>query len=231
MPAARPRRLAARWGQFLLAMACFGVAIALMLRSGLGLGSWDAFHAGLSNLTGLTIGEASVLTGFVVLVGSMAMGVRPGAGTWANMVLVGAATDVALPLVPRAGALGGGIALGVGYYGLAILIGGFATGMYIAAALGAGPRDGLMVALSARFQWPVRRVKTLIEATALAAGWAMGGRLGLGTLLFIVGAGPATQWGMRRFGLLGADGEATESATRGRRGASPASRSSGDRAA
>ena len=198
-------------------MACFGVAIALMFRSGLGLGPWDAFHAGLSATTGITIGQASVVVGLVVLAGSMAMGVRPGPGTWANMVLIGIATDAALPLVPAAAALGGGMATALGYFVLAILIGGYATGMYIGAALGAGPRDGLMVAMSARLRWPVRRVRTIIEGTALLMGWALGGRLGIGTILFVAGIGPATQWGMRRFGLVGADGGASPRAVRGRR--------------
>lgn len=195
-------------------MALFGVVIAMMLRSGLGLGPWDAFHAGVSRLTGITIGQASIVVGVVVLAGSMAMGVRPGIGTLANMVLVGVATDLAYPLVPSAASLGGGIVTGILYYVVAIAVGGYATGMYIGARLGAGPRDGLMVGLSSRFEWPVRRVRTCIELAALVAGWGMGARLGLGTVMFMLGIGPATQWGMRRFGLVRADG-ATVGAARG----------------
>ena len=223
-PPARRRSLPVRWGQFLLAMACYGVAIALMLRSGLGLGPWDAFHAGLSRLTGITIGQASVVVGIGVLAASMAVGVRPGIGTLANMVLLGLAVDAALPLVPVAH----GLAPALAYYAAGIAGVGFATGMYIAAALGAGPRDGLMVGLSTRFAWPVRRVRTLIEASALVAGWAMGGGLGAGTALFVVGAGPATQWGMRRFGLVNAHGGATGPAAGDSRAAA---RESHDRAA
>ncbi len=207
--------MAARWGQFLLAMALFGVVIAMMLRSGLGLGPWDAFHAGVSRLTGITIGQASIVVGIGVLAASMAMGVRPGVGTLANMVLVGAATDAALPLVPSAASLGGGMITGLAYYIVAIVVGGYATGMYIGAHLGAGPRDGLMVGLSTRFGWPVRRVRTCIEAAALLAGWGMGARLGVGTALFMVGIGPASQWGMRRFGLVRADGSAMAATARG----------------
>lgn len=192
-------------------MACYGVAIALMFRSGLGLGPWDAFHAGISRLTGITIGQASVVTGVGVLAGSMAMGVRPGIGTLANMVLLGIAVDAALLVVPEAAAAGG-LAMAVAYYAAGIAGVGFATGMYIAAALGAGPRDGLMVGLSKRSGWSVRRVRTLIEASALLAGWAMGGKLGVGTVLFLATAGPATQWGMRRFGLVDARGGAVSAA-------------------
>lgn len=196
-------------------MALFGVVIAMMLQSGLGLGPWDAFHAGVSRLTGISIGQASIIVGIVVLAGSMAMGVRPGIGTLANMILVGMATDLAYPLVPPAASLGGGILTGLLYYVVAIGVGGYATGMYIGARLGAGPRDGLMVGLSARFGWPVRRVRTCIELGALVAGWGMGARLGVGTVLFMLGIGPATQWGMRRFGLVRADGGATADTVRG----------------
>jgi uncharacterized protein len=224
LPLVHRRSLVVRWGQFLLAMACYGVAIALMVRSGLGLGPWDAFHAGLARLTGITIGQASVVVGLGVLAGSMVLGVRPGIGTLANMVLLGLAVDAALRVVPGAG----GIPLALAYYAVGIAGVGFATGMYIAAALGAGPRDGLMVGLSARFGWPVRRVRTLIEASALVAGWAMGGGLGVGTALFVIGAGPATQWGMRRFGLVNARGDATGAAGRD---PSAAARESRERAA
>jgi uncharacterized membrane protein YczE len=86
--------------------------------------------------------------------------------------------------------------------------------MYIAASLGAGPRDGLMVAVSARSGWPVRRVRTLLEASVLAAGWAMGGKLGVGTVAFVAGIGPVTQWGMQHFGLVGARGSATAATAR-----------------
>jgi uncharacterized membrane protein YczE len=204
----------ARWGQFLLAMACFGLAISLMIRSGLGLGPWDAFHVGLARLTGLTIGQASIVAGVAVLLGSMAMGVRPGIGTIANMFLVGIAVDVMLPFVPAAESLGGGMVSQGAYFALGILGAGFGTGMYIAAALGAGPRDGLMVAVSARSGWPVRRVRTLLEASVLAAGWAMGGKLGVGTVAFVAGIGPVTQWGMQHFGLVGARGNATAATAR-----------------
>lgn len=204
-------------------MALFGVVIAMMLRSGLGLGPWDAFHVGVSGLSGITIGQASIVVGVVILAGSMAMGVRPGIGTLANMILVGTATDLAFPLVPSAASLGGGMLTGLAYYLVAIAVGGYATGMYIGARLGAGPRDGLMVGLSARFGWPVRRVRTGIELSALVAGWAMGAQLGMGTVLFMVGIGPATQWGMRRFGLVRADGGATADAARASSPAPPPS--------
>jgi uncharacterized membrane protein YczE len=188
-------------------MACYGVAIALMVRSGLGLGPWDAFHAGLARLTTITIGQASMVAGLAVLAAAIAMGVRPGIGTLANMLLLGVAVDLALPLVPEAAALPwAGPLAPVVYYALGVLGVGIATGMYIATALGTGPRDGLMVAVSAKGGWPVRRVRTLLEASVLAAGWAMGGKLGVGTVAFVATIGPVTQWGMQQFGLVGTSG-------------------------
>lgn len=210
----RQRSLVARWGQFLVAMACYGLAISLMIRSGLGLGPWDAFHAGLARLTDITIGQASVVAGFAVLLGSMAMGVRPGVGTVANMVLVGVVTDLVLPFIPAARPGLAGMTIAGLYYGVGVVGVGVATGMYIAAALGAGPRDGLMVAVSARVGWPVRRVRTLLEASVLAAGWLMGGTLGVGTVVFLATIGPVTQWSMQQFGLLEKSGRATADAAR-----------------
>ena len=190
--------LAGRWGQLLVGLVGFGVAITLMIRSGLGLGPWDAFHVGVSLWTPLSVGVASMVTGLVVLAGSLLLGVRPGLGTLANMVLIGLVIDALLPVVPTAH----GWVAGLAYFLPALVLFGPCTGMYIGARLGSGPRDGLMLAVAARTGWPVRRVRTIIELSALGAGWAMGGTIGVGTLLFAVGAGPAAQWGLRLFGVL-----------------------------
>ena len=198
------RSIVARWAQLLAGLLAFAVAIALMIRSGLGLGPWDAFHFGLHRLTGLTVGVASILAGLVVVAISLAMRAKVGPATIANMVLVGLFTDVALPLIPEAGNWGLGLAFHVA--GIAVM--GIATGMYISAGLGAGPRDGLMAALSARYTWSIQRTRTLIELSVLGLGWAMGGTLGVGTVLFALAIGPSVQWGMRMFGLVTRKGTA-----------------------
>lgn len=184
------------WAQLLVGLLAFGIAISLMVQSRLGLGPWDAFHAGLHRLTGMSLGMATVVTGVVILVGSFFLGIRPGWGTIANMVLIGIFIDLLLPWMPPAQ----GAIWGLTYYAPAILLCGLATGVYIAAGLGKGPRDGLMIGLSVRSGWPVRRVRTLIELVVLLLGWTMGGRVGVGTLLFAFGIGPATQWGLAIFG-------------------------------
>ena len=198
------RSLVARWGQLLVGLFAFAVAIALMIRSGLGLGPWDAFHVGLHRLTGLSVGVASILAGLVVVGISLAMRAKVGPATVANMVLVGVFTDVVLLMLPAAQGWGPGLAFHVAGIGLM----GIATGMYISAGLGAGPRDGLMAALSARYTWSIQRTRTLIELSVLALGFAMGGTLGLGTILFAAAIGPSVQWGMRMFGLVTQKGSA-----------------------
>lgn len=175
-----------------------GLAVALMIRSELGLGPWDAFHVGLHRITGLTVGTVSILVGLVIICGTWFINVRPGAGTLVNMVMIGVFIDLLLPVVPSATSW----VLGFGYYLLAILIFGAATGLYLGARLGSGPRDGLMIGLSERSGWPVRRVRTLVELGVLAAGWAMGGQVGVGTILFALSVGPAMQWGMQLGGVL-----------------------------
>jgi uncharacterized protein len=198
-PAAAPAPLLSwrAWARLLVGLAGFGVGIALMVRSGLGLGPWDAFHAGISRLTGISIGSASIGVGVVVVAASTRVGVRPGAGTLANMVLVGLFIDLFLRAVPAAA----GPAVGLAMYALAIVICGLATGLYISAGLGKGPRDGVILALAARSGRSIRTVRTLVEFTVLALGWAMGGRIGPGTLLFALAIGPAMQWGLRVSGV------------------------------
>lgn len=187
-----------QWIRLMVGLFGCGLAVALMIRSELGLGPWDAFHVGLSRITGLTVGVVSILVGLVIICGTWFMQVRPGAGTLVNMVMIGVFIDLLLPVIPGAGHWGWGLA----YYLGAIVVFGVATGLYLGARLGSGPRDGLMIALSERSGWPLRRVRTFVELAVLAAGWMMGGRIGFGTILFAVTVGPAMQWGMQIGGVL-----------------------------
>ncbi|HEX5580944.1 MAG TPA: hypothetical protein VFX39_05150 [Gemmatimonadaceae bacterium] len=184
----------------------YGAAIALMIRSELGLGPWDAFHVGISLHTPLSIGMASIAAGVAVLAVALLLRMRPGPGTIANMVLIGVFVDLLRPVVPPAR----GVLWGLAYFLPAVALIGLCTGMYIGARLGPGPRDGLMLAITTRTGWSVRRVRTVIELSALGAGWAMGGAVGVGTVIFALTVGPSAQWGLRLFGLVpsGADGGA-----------------------
>jgi uncharacterized protein len=185
------------WLQLVAGLAIYGLSVSLMIRSELGLGPWDAFHVGIHNITGLSVGVASILVGVAIVMGSIFIGVRPGAGTLANMILIGVFIDIFLPVVPVAP----GIGYALGMFACGIALCALATGMYIAAGLGKGPRDGLMIGISQRTTWRVGRARTGIEAIVLLCGWLMGGMVGLGTILFAVTIGPATQWGLAAFGI------------------------------
>lgn len=175
----------------------FGLSIALMIRAELGLGPWDAFHVGVSEVTGASVGLVIVVTGFVIVVSALFIGVRPGPGTIANMILVGVFADLLLPVLATAP----GWMWAWGYLVAGVLLCGIATGMYIGAGYGAGPRDSLMVGIAARTGKSIRMVRTLIEVSALALGWIMGGKIGVGTVVFTLTVGPAAQWGMALFAV------------------------------
>lgn len=198
--------LARRTAQLLGGLLLYGVAMTLLIRSGLGLGPWDAFHVGLSVWSGIGVGIVIAAVGFAIVVGTLFIGVRPGVGTIANMLLIGLFVELLLPVTPEAGPW-----LGLPYHLAGILLTGVATGLYIAPGFGKGPRDGLMIGIAERTGWPVGRVRTGIEGTVLLLGWVLGGRIGFGTLLFAAGIGPATQWGLRLFGVDGGGRQEAES--------------------
>lgn len=165
-----------------------GVGLALMVLADLGLGPWEALHQGLSERTGVPIGTVGILVGFVVLAGWVPLRQRLGVGTLCNVVLIGLVIDAVLAVAPRPEGLAARSACLVGgIAGMAI-----GSGLYIGAGLGPGPRDGLMTGLAARGH-SVRRARTVVEVTALAAGWALGGTVGVGTLAFALAIGPLVQ--------------------------------------
>jgi uncharacterized protein len=213
----RPRSgapgLPLRFTQLVAGLFGWGLASAFFIRSGLGLGPWDAFHYGLHLQVGISVGMASILAGAVILAATTAAGLRPGLGTLLNMVLVGVFTDLLLLVVPVPGHL----AAAVAYFASALLLVGIGSGMYIGAGFGHGPRDGLMVAVALRSGWTVRRVRTLIEASALAMGWLMGATIGPGTIVIVLTIGQSVQWGLRLFGALPHADQGSASRTGGRR--------------
>jgi uncharacterized membrane protein YczE len=178
-PAAR--RLASLYAGIVL----FGLSVALMIAARLGLDPWDVLHQGLARRTGLPIGWIVNGTGALVLLLWIPLRERPGIGTLSDAILVGFVIDAALPLLPRPGVITARVALLLA----AIVLNAVATALYVGAGLGPGPRDGLMTGL-ARRGWPVRRVRTSIELAGLAAGWLLGGTVGIGTLLYAAGIGP-----------------------------------------
>ncbi|MEO8601083.1 MAG: hypothetical protein ABI629_00765 [bacterium] len=177
-----------------------GISITLMAQAGLGLGPWEVFHQGISRQSGLALGTVSILVGIPVLALWWPIGARPGLGTLLNIVIIGCVTNLALRVVPTPQALPLRLAMIVG----GVLGFGIASGLYLAADFGAGPRDGLMTGLHQRFGWPIFAVRTALELSALSAGWWLGGTVGLGTLLFAFGIGPIVHWSLGVFDRSGA---------------------------
>ncbi len=182
------RGLGRRLLQLFPGLAACGVGLALMVRAHLGLGPWDVLHQGLSVRTGLPIGTLVILVGLVVLLGWVPLRQRLGVGTVCNALLIGLVIDVVLAVVSEPHGLATRWAFLLSGLGLM----GLGSGLYIGAGLGPGPRDGLMTGLAAR-GYSLRFVRTLIELSALAAGWALGGTVGVGTLVFALGIGPLVQ--------------------------------------
>jgi uncharacterized membrane protein YczE len=181
-----PRRLA----QLYIGLLLYGLAAALQVRSGLGLDPWDVFHQGLGEHLGLAIGTVVVIVGAAVLLLWIPLRQWPGLGTISNAILIGLSLNWSLALLPHTGALGWHIAEML--TGIALC--GVATGMYIGAAFGPGPRDGLMTGLARRTGRSIRLVRTGLEVTVLAVGWILGGTVGIGTVLYAVSIGPLAQF-------------------------------------
>ncbi|MDT4929226.1 MAG: hypothetical protein QOF92_2093 [Pseudonocardiales bacterium] len=180
-----PRRLI----QLYVGLWLYGLSGALQVRSELGLDPWDVFHQGLAGHLGLAIGTVVIIVGAAVLLLWIPLRQWPGLGTVSNVVLIGVSMNVSLELLPAGGALGWRIAEMVG----GVILCGIATGMYIGANFGPGPRDGLMTGLARTTGRSIRLTRTAIELTVLVVGWILGGTVGIGTVLFALAIGPLAQ--------------------------------------
>jgi uncharacterized membrane protein YczE len=202
--------------QLNVGLLLYGLSVALMVEANVGLGPWDVFHQGISLLTPLSFGQAMVAAGLAVLVYSvLGPKVRVGVGTVLNMLLIGVWADVflGLPGFPHPS----GYALGLALFVAGLAMTGLATGLYITAGLGAGPRDGFVLGVAKVTGASVRLVRTLTEVSVLALGWVMGGSVGLGTVLFALTAGPLMQFFLRLF--RGLDARYAAMSTKDKRGA------------
>jgi uncharacterized membrane protein YczE len=189
----RAGRLPERLSRLLLGLWLYGVAIALMIEGALGASPWDVLHLGLARHLPLSFGMVMVLTAAAVLLAWIPLRQMPGLGTVANAILLGPFADVALAWLATPQT----IPLRIGYLVAGVVVCAFATAMYVGAQLGPGPRDGLMTGLARRTGRSIRRVRTLLEVGVLAIGIALGGIVGVGTVLFALGVGPLTQFFLR----------------------------------
>ncbi|MEU8653398.1 hypothetical protein [Streptomyces sp. NPDC048737] len=207
--------LTRRLVQLYVGLALYGASSALLVRAGLGLEPWNVLHQGLAERSGLSIGVVSIVVGAAVLLLWIPLRQRPGLGTVSNVFVVGLAMDGTLALVPETH----GLAVRVPLLVAGIVLNGVATGLYIAASFGPGPRDGLMTGLHRRTGRSVRLMRTAVEIAVVATGFALGGTIGPGTLLYAVSIGPLAQLFLRVFALSPASGGSTVVAGGSPRGA------------
>jgi uncharacterized membrane protein YczE len=190
-----------RLGQLYLGLVLYGVSAAMQVQAGLGLDPWDVLHQGIAFGLDRKIGTVSIAVGALVLLLWIPLRQRPGLGTVSNVLVVGLAMNATLAVLPvqHGGAARGGVLAG------AVLLCGVATGMYICAGFGPGPRDGLMTGIARRTGISIRLSRTIVELTVLLSGWLLGGTVGVGTVLFAVAIGPLAQLFLRLFARLGLD--------------------------
>jgi uncharacterized membrane protein YczE len=190
------RELRRRLPRCLLGLACFGVGIAFFVQSELGTPPWDVLHGGLAKLTGLDFGLVINLVGLAVLPLWIPLKERIGLGTVLNTLEIGLVVDFAKPLLPKPEAM----PIRLSYVVIGVLIIALGSGLYIGAGLGAGPRDGIMMGLK-RLGLSVRLARTIVELTTVIIGFLLGGRVGVGTAVFLVTIGPLVQLSLSRLTL------------------------------
>ena len=175
-----------RIAQLLIGLFFYGFAIAMMVRAAVGVAPWDVLTQGILKQTGLSFGLITFIVSLFVMLLWIPIRQKPGVGTVLNVLLIGPAAEVGLAVIPVVDDLVLRILLFAG--GLVLLA--IATGLYIGARFGPGPRDGLMTGIHHRWGFRIWIVRTCIEVVVLSAGWLLGGNVGLGTLAFALLIGP-----------------------------------------
>ncbi|MCX4510330.1 MULTISPECIES: membrane protein YczE [Streptomyces] len=201
----RGARLPRRLLQLYVGLALYGASSALLVRGGLGLEPWGVLHQGLAERTGLTIGVVSIIVGAVVLLLWIPIRQKPGLGTVSNVFVIGVAMDGTLAVVPDAR----GLAVQIPVMLAGIALNGVATGLYISARFGPGPRDGLMTGLHRLTGRSVRLVRTALEVAVVATGFVLGGTVGAGTVVYALSIGPLAQLFLRVFAIPSAEAGST----------------------
>lgn len=192
----RGLRLRRRVVQLVAGLVLFGLGIGLMLQSGLGVPPWDVLHQGLAEQFGLTVGAWSIIVSFLVLLAWLPFSERYGLGTLLNALIIGVIIDLAVYIFPEPETVWlDAVMLCAGILTIAV-----ASGMYIGANLGPGPRDGLMTAISRR-GYSVRRTRWAIEIVVLIVGILLGGTFGVGTIAFALFIGPLVQFFLPRWSI------------------------------
>ena len=203
------RRPIRRVFQLYAGLALYGASSALLVQAGLGLEPWNVLHQGLAELTGLSMGVVLTIVGAIVLLLWIPLRQRPGLGTVSNVLVIGFAMDATLAVLPEVRSL----AVRVPVLLAGIVLNGVATGLYISADFGPGPRDGLMTGLHRRTGRSIRLIRTAVEVAVVTTGFALGGTVGVGTVLYALSIGPLAQFFLRVFAVPRASGRSTVVAT------------------
>ncbi|MFN3948238.1 YczE/YyaS/YitT family protein [Microbacterium sp.] len=191
--------MSSRITRLLVGLVLYGFGCALTVAAGLGVDPWTVFAQGLSRVTGVGIGWITNIVGLGVLLLWIPLRQKPGVGTIANILLVGTSLQLALGVLPHPD---------VFWLQALMLVGGVvlvavASGLYIGARFGPGPRDGLMTGLHGRFGWPIWACRLTVEGSVLVLGWLLGGTVGVGTVVFALGIGPLVHLAMPLFATRG----------------------------
>ncbi len=164
----------------------------MLIAAAIGVSPWTVLAQGLGLQSGLSIGWATFLVSVAVLLLWIPLRQTPGLGTLLNAIVISFVIEVSLPYLPRPELF----MLQFAEVIAGVLLVGMGSGIYLTAQLGAGPRDGLMTGLQRRTGFPIAWVRMSLELTAIVSGWLLGGTVGLGTLLFAFGIGPAVSLGL-----------------------------------
>ena len=168
-------------------LTLFGLGEGLLLVSAAGASPWSVFAQGIHLSVGLSVGAITIIISILVLLLWVPLSQKPGMGTILNALIIGIMIDICIKFVPTPEDFISQIFLAVA----AVLIVGLGGGIYLVANLGAGPRDGLMIGLQKKTNFPIAVVRATLEITVMSIGWYLGGTVGVGTLLFAFGIGPA----------------------------------------
>lgn len=181
--------------QLLIGLVLFGIGVALMVQAAIGLDPWTVLAQGISIHTGIGIGWLANIIGVFVLLLWIPLRQRPGLGTLLNILIIGPSLELGLWLLPQPeGFLWQALMFTGGLLTLAV-----ASGLYIGANFGPGPRDGLMTGLHSRLGWPIWVGRSVVEISVLVTGWLLGGNVGIGTLAFALLIGPLCNWTLPLF--------------------------------
>ena len=188
------KRVINRLPQLMIGLFLCGMGLGFTIEANLGLNPWDVFHDGFSKLINVKIGQASVITGFIVLLGWIPLKQKPFIGTILNILTIGNVTDLTMHYIQSPDDL----IIKIAYLVFGTICFGIGIGIYVGSGLGPGPRDGIMVGVS-RLGPSIRTTRIAIDFTAFITGVALGGDYGLGTVFMVISIGPIVQASLKKF--------------------------------